>query len=341
MIYMTFKIKKDWLFKVLLAVSGIFNLVALVLMVNAFGSGSGEVLAFSLSVFLVLLLINGYAIYNIFKSYKIGLTKDSIKVSDFSRVEIPYSTIRSIKKEREPSKYGLYDALLVIKYNKFDTIKLNVEDLENVFDNLKEMVQKANLDKVVNSVVTKQDGSREIQQNIPTSAGATNMGGATLIMPATATPTGNVIVQPNTTTATVVRPTTNQQTAGAMVRPNTGVQQPIARPVTAHQTAGAMVRPISNTNQQVVRTTQQPTAGAMVRPATANPNQQVVRTTTNAMVRPVQTAPQPVARTVTTTTTTTKPAGQVSTPGSTQSTIVNPDGSKRIITTTTTVKPTE
>lgn len=147
MTYMTFKIKKDWLFYTLFGISCFANLVFLVLLIiSATGSvGNGELLALSIAMTATLSLLNGYLGFCILKRYNLSLTTEGITIGDFSKIDIPYTSVRSITKDREPSKHKLYEALLVIKFNKFDTIKVNVEDLENCFDNLKELVQKANL----------------------------------------------------------------------------------------------------------------------------------------------------------------------------------------------------
>ncbi len=361
MTYMTFKIKKDWLLKTLLLTSAAVNFLLIVYFFIAVTHGEGAVIALTLSTGLILTAANIYLAISYFKNFKVGLTKDSVKISDISSVTIPYTSIRSIKKDRQPSKYKLYDAVLVIKYNKYDSVRVNCEDLENVFDNLKEMVQKANLDKVVNNVVTNKDGSKEIQQSVQ---------GQTKVIPATNAANGQTIIKPASqftgseapkSQGTLVRPagvqgqTANQATQGTMVRPAgmppQQTQGTLVRPV--GQTSGALVR---NQQQQVVRTNNpnQATQGTLVRPVgqtqgTLVRPQQVGTTvtpvtTTRTVTTPNQTQVVP-KKTITTTTTTTKPVtGAVPTSGQPQvqtSTVTNPDGTKKVITTTTTTKVNE
>ncbi|MFI3329803.1 MAG: hypothetical protein R3Y05_04880 [bacterium] len=354
MTYMTFKIKKDWLLNTILIGSAVANLLLVIYFFISIAHGEGAMIALTASSSIVLTAANVYLAIAYFKNYKVGLTRDSIRISDITTVNIPYTSIRSIKKDRQPSKYKLYDAVLVIKYNKYDSIRVNCDDLENVFDNLKEMVQKANLDKVVNNVVTNKDGSKEIQQNVA---------GQTKIIPATNSTTGQTIIKPASqmtgteapkAQGTMVRPmgvqgqTQNQTTQGTMVRPAVMPQQ-------TAQTQGTLVRPVGqsqgalvrNNQQQVVRTTNpnQATQGTLVRPA-GQPAGTLVRpvTTTTTVTSPNQTQVVP-KKTITTTTTTTKPVtGQVNPTGQPQvqtNTITNPDGTKRVVTTTTTTKVNE
>lgn len=363
MTYMTFKIKKDWLFKTLFITSCVINTILFAYLIVGMTNGEGPMIALTLCTFLVLTAANVYIAIRFFKNFNIGLTKDSVKIADISTVVIPYTSIRSLKKDRQPSKYGLYDAVLVIKYNKYDSIRVNCEDLENAFDNLKEMVQKANLDKVVNNVVTNKDGSKEIQQSAQ---------GQTKVIPATNASNGQTIMKPTSqmtgseaprAAGTMVRPTgvqgqtQNQSTQGSLVRPvgmqpaSQQSQGTLVRPAVmpaGQQTQGSLVRPAG---QPAVRTTTNPnqsTQGTLVRPAGQPQGQPVgtlVRpvTTTRTVTSPNQTQVVP-KKTTTTTTTTTKPVtGTVNSnqPQVQQQVVTNPDGTKKVVTTTTTTKVNE
>ncbi len=163
------------------------------------------------------------------------------------------------------------------------------------------MIQKSNLNKVVNNIVTRKDGSKEIQQNIPTTIASDDvLRGATVIIPATSTPTGTIIVNPNATSAKIIKSaapsdtTTNEDTSVDL--------EPSFEP-TVYSTTTADVNPAvvktttttttttTNTNNQTVNATETPVAKEEVKPVVNND---------------VPTAGAIVKKTTTTTTKTTK-----------------------------------
>ncbi len=213
MTYMTFKIKKDWLFYTLFGISCAANAIFLVLLiVSAMTTiGNGELLALSIAMTLTLAAVNGYLVFCILKRFSLNLTTEGITIGDFSKIDIPYTAVRSITKDREPSKHKLYEALLVVKFNKFDTIKVNVEDLENCFDNLKELVQKANLGKKVKEGSYGKDGETlEIAQDDATPATTTKAAPKAATTTTTTTTAAPKAATTTTTTTAAAKPATKK-----------------------------------------------------------------------------------------------------------------------------------